>query len=188
MSIIERALSSADLRKIQDAAILLSQISGLELLDHLEDILIKLGEKKDFKTQELKKIVAFQNDYWVNTNFFIELFRAIREKQVLEVTYDSYNQGTSTYTFHPYFLKHYNEMWYVFGYSDEERIYNKDFALDKIIKLELSKKQFKENNDSRCDFENSYFSDIVGISKDFMVEKVKIRLRVNENSVRVHKQ
>ncbi len=186
MSIVDRTLTQDEVNKVEQAVALLSEISGVELFSDLENVLMSLrGYKSNLASvEQIKPVVSFQNDYWTNTNYFSEIFKAIREKLVVEITYDSYNKGVGTYEFHPYFLKHYNEMWYVLGYSSSENKYNRDFALDKIRALKFIKKAYKKNENPNCDFDRSYFDDVVGVSKDFISKVVKIKIKVEPDAVR----
>jgi len=70
----------------------------------------KLGERK-------AEIIAFdQNIDLKGIGFLGELFNAILFKRVLKIKYKSFtNEQFENQTIHPYYLKQYNNRWFLFG-------------------------------------------------------------------------
>ena len=183
MSITEKPLSQEQVDRIEQAVSILSGISGLELFEGFEDIFMDLrgySTKKRIHT-ELAPFLSFQTDTFHNTNNFEVLFNSIRDQKVLQVLYKDYKEITHTFEIHPYFLKHYNEMWYLYGYNSEKDQYDWVLALDRIENIEFLNKTFKENK--RFKFDSSYFDDVVGFTKYLDKEPVQIKLKVNPDSI-----
>jgi predicted DNA-binding transcriptional regulator YafY len=183
MSMMERPLSQEEVDKIEQAIAILSGISGLELFEGFEEILTNLRgfESKTKMIDQMEPFVSFQTDNWGNTKNFDTLFNSIRDKQVLEIVYKDFKGEVYTFEIHPYFLKHYNEMWYLFGYNKMEHIYDWVLPLDRIEDIRFLDVQYKKNE--AFDFDGDYFKDIVGVTKDFNVQPVTIKIRVKPESV-----
>ena len=83
--------------------------------------------------------------------------------QVVEVQYHNYKNGgrEMTFTLHPYYVKQFNNRWFLFGLDDKYR--NIDtLALDRIVNLKVVEGvQFVPNTD--ISFEH-YFDDVVGVT------------------------
>jgi predicted DNA-binding transcriptional regulator YafY len=103
------------------------------------------------------------------------IYNAIIYKQVLSITYQSFKVNEKqNFTIHPYFLKQYNNRWFVFGLNEaSDRLIN--LALDRIVKLKELKKKYKEN--STVDF-NEYFEDVIGVSVNLNIKPQQILLSV----------
>jgi hypothetical protein len=55
--------------------------------------------------------------------YLSQLYDAIINEQVLEVEYQDFkSEEPFTLTFHPYYLKQYNNRWFVFGLNEELEI------------------------------------------------------------------
>jgi predicted DNA-binding transcriptional regulator YafY len=182
MSIDEKPLTQDQVDKIEQAVSIISGISGLTLFEDFNEILDKIRGYKSKKRmiEEVKPFLSFQIDHYFNTNHFEELFSAVRNKQVLKLDYVDYQGRLFSFEVHPYFLKYYNEMWYLIGYNPEKSSYNWVLALDRIKDISPIKAEFKENQ--RFDFAGDYFKDIVGVTKNLDTKPVKIKIKVEENS------
>lgn len=182
MSIYPEQLKQDELDRLELALQILSGISGLVLFDDFEDVMRSLRgyDSESSVAQDLEKFVSFQTDNWFNTAYFEDFFIAIRDKNVLNVSYKDFAEQEYEFEFHPYFLKHYNEMWYVFGYNPKELAYNWVLPLDRVQKIQASNKKYKENQQFNYD---TYFDDIVGVTKPLKTEASKIKIRVSEDSV-----
>ncbi|MFV5702582.1 WYL domain-containing protein [Flavobacterium sp. XS2P12] len=101
------------------------------------------------------------------------LFNAIINKSVITVKYEPFNTPEYKVTFHPYFLKQYNNRWFVFGYNEFNQNQHWNLALDRINgDIEKSNEKYREDTTDWIEF----FDDIIGVSKDpnRQVEEVKL--------------
>lgn len=162
-------LSYVELLQLQSALELLSQFKGLPQFEWMDDILHKLEYSANSSGQH---IVSFDTNSYLKGIEYVGLFyQAIKNKQVLSIHYQSFNWDTDeNFTFHPYFLKQYNNRWFVFGYNAKYSIPNWNIPLDRIKKIsKLPKEQYIENH---IDWDE-YFSDIIGVSnRDSSIETV----------------
>jgi len=182
MSITERPLSQEQVDKIEQALNIISGISGLTLFENFKEILdnIRGYNSKKRMIEEMEPFLSFQIDHFFNTNYFDILFNAVRDKNVLLIRYIDYYGTIFQFEIHPYFLKYYNEMWYLFGYNQQESKYNWVLPIDRIDQISFANTKFIPNN--RFDFAGDYFDDIVGITKNLEIEPIKIKIKVKESA------
>jgi predicted DNA-binding transcriptional regulator YafY len=127
--------------------------------------------------KDAQRIIEFEeNPYLKGSEHITTLFHAILGRQVLEVGYQGFKQDKpATIRFHPYYLKQYNNRWFVFGLNEEHgRIAN--MALDRILGLAPAKGSYKSNN--LVDF-SEYFEDVVGVSVPEELPQ-RVELHVND--------
>src|ERR1700761_6569946 len=69
--------------------------------------------------KSIKPIIGFDsNEYLKGIHWLGELFHAILYKKVLCISYHSFKvAGTQKFILHPYFLKQYNNRWFIFGHN-----------------------------------------------------------------------
>jgi len=183
MSISEKPLTQEQVDRIEQAISILSGISGLELFEGIEDILSNLRgfESKSKIMDEMEPFLSFQTDNWSNTKNFDVLFNAIRDEQVLEIIYKDFKSVEYTFELHPYFLKHYNEMWYLLGYNKIEHAYNWVLPLDRIQDIRFLNVKYQKNE--AFNFADDYFNDIVGVTKNLNEPAVIIKIKVKPESL-----
>ena len=144
--------------------------------DWMEELLIRIESTFKLKSTENPIIGFEQNPYLKGLNFFTELFNAIHYKKVLNVYYQSFKQEKPIEIYlHPYFLKQYNNRWFLFGLNESTNSIS-NLALDRIIKIKEISKEFIENK--TIDFEE-YFDDVVGVTVLENKESIKILLQIS---------
>jgi predicted DNA-binding transcriptional regulator YafY len=94
--------------------------------------------------------------------YLSQLYDAIINEQVLEVKYQDFKSDEPfTLTFHPYYLKQYNNRWFVLGLNEELEIPTWNLALDRIESIEIIRKEYQQTD---IDW-NDYFYDIIGVTR-----------------------
>jgi predicted DNA-binding transcriptional regulator YafY len=170
-SIEKKSLNTDDVRSLTEAVALLRQFRGLPHFEEIEAILTKI-EGKTLTNDPSETIISFENiPLTRGYDFLPQLYAAIRDEQVLSVTYKAFQSPVDeVFTLHPYYLKQYRERWYVFGWVQEaDTIYS--LALDRTMEIVAIKKRFRANRD----FDPvAYFREIVGVTRprDAPVESV----------------
>jgi len=71
------------------------------------------------------------------------------------------NEKPLAVVLHPYYLKQYNNRWFLFGYNPANGIYTWNLALDRILTLIEVKGKYQKNN--QIDWAE-YFDDIIGVT------------------------
>ena len=118
--------------------------------------------------------VSFQdNQDLMGIEHFEDLLGAILSKQPLQIEYEPYGKEMRDYSIHPYLLKQFNNRWFLVARSgDYDNL--SIFPLDRIQSIQQVHIPFIP-----CDIDfETYFDDIVGITKDSSrpVEDVLIRI------------
>ncbi|MCC5917276.1 MAG: WYL domain-containing protein [Cryomorphaceae bacterium] len=147
---------------IDEALLLLSNFHGLPGFYWLNEAKVKLTCIRDNLDDEIEHFVSFaQNPYLEGLNHFAEIYDAIKNKRVLSIKYKPFTHKSSNkLEIHPYYLKQYNERWFLFGHNKQvESISN--LALDRIKSLNTSNNKYIPN--AFVDFRD-FFEDVVGVT------------------------
>ncbi len=174
-TIKEQKLSPTETEQLKNTLITLSRFKGLPQFEWMNEVVARLEGKFELKT-DTAAIVGFeQNPYLKGLEHFDELFKAISNKRVLNITYCPAFGDAIDNILHPYYLKQYNNRWFLFGLSND-RIMN--MALDRIECFSESNQEYIENSD--IDF-NEYFDDVVGVTVPYDAKPQKIILKVDRH-------
>jgi len=173
-SIDSIALSKKGWNQLQLIFDLLIQIEGVpELMDFY-----KIEDVTQGRIQNRKKQTFIQFDsniYLKGIEYFGSLLEGIQNNSVLKIKYKPFNNSNVLeFHFHPYLLKQYNQRWFCFGLNEEHGIRTWNIALDRIISIDSSAKNYLKSN---IDW-SEYFDDVVGVTviDEAPVENIKILL------------
>lgn len=174
-SIKNQPLNETEANQLKETLMLLSRFKGMPQFEWMEEMVVRL-ESSFHLTNHSDQIVGFeQNRYLKGLEFFSEAFNAILYRRPLSIVYKSFKQREpALLAFHPYFLKQYNNRWFLFGWNQErESISN--LALDRIEGIQDLNIKYIEN--STVDFEE-FFEDVVGVTikEDQQPEKIIIKI------------
>ena len=173
-SINKRPLNEGEAEQLKEALMTLSRFKGMPQFEWVDELVARLEAGFGLR-QGAERIIEFEeNPFLKGREHITTLFHAILGKQVLEVSYQSFKQAQpAKLKFHPYYLKQYNNRWFVFGHNEEPgRISN--VALDRIQTLAPAKGEYKPNE--ALDF-TDYFEDVVGVTvPDTDVQHVDIQV------------
>jgi len=160
-SINNQPLNETEANQLKEALQTLSRFKGLPQFEWVAEITARIDAGLSLSKNEQSIIEFEQNNYLKGLEFITPLYNAILYKQVVEITYKSFNVATQqTFTLHPYYLKQYNNRWFIFGLNDiSDRLIN--LALDRFIDVQVKNSNYKPN--TTINF-NEYFEDIVGVT------------------------
>lgn len=176
-SILKKPLNASELSTLNQALETLSRMNNIPGFDWVNTIQTKLNSGLDIGNKE-KQIISFEeNEFLKGVEFLNPLYEYILNKQCIEITYKGFSsERQNIFTVSPYYLKQYNNRWFLFGHNHQvEKIQN--LALDRIIEIKNSK---LESEESSIDFDE-YFEDIIGVSNDLDLEPVKIQIELSDN-------
>ncbi len=174
-SITNQPLNEAEANQLREALLTLSRFKGLPQFEWIDEISARL--ESSFKLKSQAKVIEFEeNPYLYGQEYLGELYHAIVNQKVLTIHYKPFKSDHSCdYRVHPYYLKQYNNRWFLWGLNDREnRLIN--IALDRIIEIEGSTEKYIQNKE--IDFEE-FFEDIIGVSIPPSRETVKIDLKID---------
>lgn len=172
-SINNQPINELEAEQIRSALQVLSRFRGMPQFEWVNEIIPKI--QQSFKLMdESEEIIGFDSNVFLKGVEHIgPLFNAILYKRVLTITYKPFGEEEAfSFTFHPYYLKQYNNRWFVFGWSEEVKEIRNP-ALDRIEKIEETDRNYRENQEFHpIDF----FEDIIGVSRrkgDILKIKIK---------------
>lgn len=171
-SINNAPLNDVEMSEFQSAIQVLSQFEGMPQFEGIQEIIAKL--KYDLKDKSnTKPFIGFDsNQDLKGIEHFSFLYNSVQNKTPLKITYKDFKTEESyIYILHPYYLKQYNNRWFLFGLRHETVKSDYNVAIDRIVNIEISNVKFIPNN--IIDWQD-YFSDMIGVSKpiDGKIEEV----------------
>ncbi len=141
----------------------------------VSDLIVKLSSLVNRTEQEYRSVIDDGTllDY-VGNKYLTLLYDAIMKCEVLSIEYAPFGKTAYAIEFHPYFLKRYNDRWFVIGYDGK----NKKLPLLALDRIQTTPKvlgvKYKQD---RRNWRDEYFDEFVGVSRN--EEKVQtIRFRV----------
>lgn len=177
-SIRNQGINQNEAEQLKETLSILSRFKGLPQFDWVEEIQVRLEETFKLKSSSINTVGFEQNQYLKGLNHFSSLFNAIQNQQVLKINYKSFkNNNLVEYIIHPWYLKQYNNRWFLFGFNAEFNSIS-NLAIDRIETIEDSKIDYIVNN--QINFEE-YFEDVIGVSiyNNSKVEVVVIKASNN---------
>lgn len=174
-SIFKRGLGEDDLAQLKETILMLQRFKGMPNFDWISELVVKLEDKLDLRGASRSVVGYDENQEYTGLDWFQDIFDAIINKSVLHIQYRTFSDNTYDWTIHPYYIKEYNNRWFLFGLNEEQNtIYN--IPLDRIWNLEQIHKEYIPAD---IDFE-VYLNDVVGVSV-FPGNKETIRLQFSQH-------
>jgi predicted DNA-binding transcriptional regulator YafY len=175
-SINNQPLNETEENQLREALLTLSRFKGMPQFEWVDEISARLDSGLRLSHNSGKLIEFDQNSYLKGLEHITPIYNSILYQKAIRIEYKSFKQDKSqTIDLHPYFLKQYNNRWYVFGKNDVSG-YIMNLALDRIMAIFESDKKYISNNS--IDF-NEYFEDIIGVTLDNVAKIQKIVLRLS---------
>lgn len=178
-SILKMPLNPSELNLLNEAMETLSRMNTLAGFDWVSSVQAKLNLGIT-QSQNQRQVISFEdNEFLKGIEFLNPLYHHIVSLQPLNIEYKGFNSGKeSIFVISPYYLKQYNNRWFLFGYNHEINIIQ-NLALDRMIDIRFSKIKYKI---CKIDF-NEYFEDIVGVSNDELKPVVDVKIELSDNII-----
>lgn len=162
-TIRNRPITDEEMLQLQATVDMLSRFHGLPQFDLIQSLIdtIKSRAKIELKSSNSSVISLQSNEYVAGTDFISELFNYIFNKTPIKVEYQTFHKGKRSWIIHPYYLKQYNNRWFLIGLNDEYRTFT-HIGLDRIQSIEAVNTPYITNE--QFDSVDEYFEDIVGVS------------------------
>lgn len=174
-SINQQPISKAEAAQLQQAVATLTRFRGLPQYDWIEEVITNLEHRFNLDGKSVGVVCFEQNRLLHGLEHLGTLIDAATAHQVLKINYHTYKNGGRDIDFiiHPYYLKQYNNRWFLFGRNDETGQITVN-ALDRIKGLEPMSDIAYIATD--IDFDH-YFDTIVGVTipDDPAVETIVFR-------------
>ena len=176
-SINKRDFSETELDKLDEALIMLNRFNGTAGFDWVSEFVANFEDKLGRRRNTTPVIGYEKNPFLTGIENLSVLYNYIVNKQVLKITYQHFTQGEMVHFMHPYYLKQYNNRWFLFGITERKKDVLTNLPLDRIIKIESVHMAYIPN--TKFDFEE-YFDDVVGVSVPWTGEPEKVILKFDK--------
>jgi predicted DNA-binding transcriptional regulator YafY len=172
-SINNQPLSQTELTQINSALEIISRFNGMPQFSWVNEIVTKINNGFELKDNSAHIISFDSNEYLKGIEFLGDLFNSILNAKALNMVYKPFRSDKNIdFVLHPYYLKQYNNRWFLFGLNDQYKTIS-NIALDRIVKFEISKTKYIKNK--TIDFKE-YFDDIIGVTRPENGKVTKIEL------------
>jgi predicted DNA-binding transcriptional regulator YafY len=176
-SINNMPLNEAEITQLKDIANMLSQYKGMPQFDWLHELVPKLNQGISFNEQQSVVMEFDSNQYLKGIEFLGTLYNSILYKKVLQIKYSPFEAPAPVvFEIHPYYLKQYNNRWFLFGYNPEQSKSNWNLAIDRIDEIRELNSSYRENKE--IDWEE-YFDDMIGVTRPDDAEIESVLLHFN---------
>ncbi len=159
-SIINIPVTDKDVKVMNEAIQVLRQFKDFSLFKEMDGVLQRL-EDSVYSSQKNKRAIIHleKNEQLKGLQYIDDIYEAIQNKKVIEVTYQSFKaRKSSTMTVHPQLLKEFNNRWFLLAAHREKQI---TLALDRMSKITTI--DFIEYIDYNIDGD-IYYKDVVGVT------------------------
>lgn len=131
-----------------------------------------------------KYILFDQNPHLSHIQWVPTLFDAIERHKVVKFLYNpKYGEEVIELLFHPYYLKEYNQRWFVFGYATDSEGHPSQYTncpIDRIVSDVTACENVTYIPPKKKDFAGTYFKDIVGVTRPKNKAPLEIRIATND--------
>jgi predicted DNA-binding transcriptional regulator YafY len=173
-SINNQPLNDSELQQIKSALQIFSRFAGTPQFEWINEMIPMLESKFGLINQKSEVITFESNIDLKGIHFLTPLFNAIINERVLNVLYKDFKSPTPyKITFHPHYLKQYNNRWFAFGLNSNYQEDRWNIALDRIETIEETTINYQH---SETDWDD-YFYDIIGVTRPKNIELQEIVLK-----------
>lgn len=181
-SIFKSSLSEEEISNLRSTIDMLGRYRGIPSNAWLEEVISNLEYRFGIKSNSENVIEFDQNEQLKGLEFLSDLIDATVNHQPLSILYRTYKGKELNTIFHPYYVKQYNNRWFLFGLEESKKYgnYITNKALDRIVKFEPeSNTTFIPNTGINF---KEFFKDIVGVTipEDHPTPE-RVVLRFDEN-------
>lgn len=166
-TINNQPLTDEEVLQLRETTLMLSRFKGLPQFEWIDSMITNLEDKFHLKSAEHSVIGLDSNDCVDGLEYISPLFNAILNKIPLHIEYNTFHKGSHSWVIHPYYLKQYNNRWFLIGLNNDEYRSITNVALDRIASIKQAHVSYIEN--TVIDDFDDYFYDIVGVS--FPIDK-----------------
>jgi predicted DNA-binding transcriptional regulator YafY len=161
-SISNQPLNDSEVEQIKSAVQIFTRFSGTPQFEWINEMIPMLESKFGLIERENEVLCFESNVDLKGINNLTPLFNAIVNKRVLKVKYHDFRSiDASEITFHPSYLKQYNNRWFVFGLNSDNEMPSWNLALDRIVSIQENNMTYVA---STIDWDE-YFYDLIGVTR-----------------------
>ncbi len=175
-SIYKKELTNGEKEALENAVEIFGRAKGLSGFEWMGELETRLNKELE---DDVQALISFEdNPDLVGIGFLQDLYGYIKHKTAIKISYQSFKRDEpKDFTIHPYYLKQFNNRWFLFGENDERRTLQ-NLPLDRIKGIKISSIPFIPNN--KYDF-SEYFEDMIGVTKLADAKEETIVLKFSEH-------
>lgn len=170
-------ISKSDIEKLSEALSILKQLSGESQFKDLESMVTRLEETYNIRRRAGDhSVVYFEHSTNIEGQKWVSKLKGyITKRQTLRINYEPFGKQAYSRFISPYFLKEYNNRWFLFGWDhDVEKITT--LGMDRIKDIEESIKEYYKPQEFN---ESSYHDDVVGVTIPSQAKKIELIIRAH---------
>lgn len=169
------------LKKIQSSLSALRQVAKMKGFEDLRDIVTRMEASYNFDEEErIDPIVYLEEGLNIAAQKYIEPLKSyIKEKKTISITYQPFDKPAYARIVSPYFLKEYNNRWFLFGHQHAIKVDGYEgithLSLDRITAIASSLRTYEAPGNLDI---KTHLNDVIGVSvlKD---DKLTITFKVH---------
>ena len=167
-SIFDNELSVEEVNDLRSTIEMLSKFRGTPANAWLEEVISNLEYRFNIKSNS-ENLVSFENNEQLKgLEYLSDIIDMTTHHQPIHIHYCSFKGKQQDAILHPYYVKQYNNRWFVLGLDDNYQNLS-IYALDRIQSIKKADVAFKKNDNT--DFK-TYFDHIIGVT--LLDEKIPI--------------
>ena len=172
-SINNQPLNQTELTQINSALEIISRFNGMPQFAWVNEIVTKINNGFEIQDDSSSIISFDSNQYLKGIEHLGDLFNAINSSKAIKMVYRPFKSDHDIdLVLHPYYLKQYNNRWFLFGLNDKYKSIS-NMALDRIVSFETITLKYIKNKSINF---NEYFEDIIGVTMPDKGKLAKIEL------------
>jgi len=162
-SINNMPLNDLEIEQLKSAFDILTQFKGMPQFEWIYELLPKLKVGMA-PTGTTEAIMDFEfNADLKGIGHLGELYTYIGARKVLKISYQPFGaKEPFEVIIHPYYLKQYNNRWFLFGYNPEVDKPDWNLPLDRIVSYQTQRLTYRQNTTINWE---EYFDDIIGVTR-----------------------
>lgn len=171
-SLFAKGFTEEELQALRENVQTLQRFKGLPSFSWMDSFVNKLEDKLSVRTS-VDNILAYEeNAGYTGIDWLKDCFDAIVNKQPVKIDYRNFEEKEFKWTIHPYYIKEYNNRWFLIGFNPEYA-HLSHIPLDRIDEIEPIHIDYIPN--TTTDFEK-YFDNVIGTTVvDAPVQDIKLR-------------
>ena len=180
-SITNIPLTDQDLGKLTEVVEILRQFKGFSHFQELSGMVQRLENKIYAAKTNQEPVIDFEkNENLKGLQHIDTLYQAIIKKCAVELCYQSFKaRSSSTFHFHPYYLKEYRNRWFVIGMKKKNTPIL-TLALDRIISIEPCDAKYVPRGNFNL---QSFLHQIIGVTVNPNGAPEKVLLQFDSETV-----
>ena len=177
-SINRQPLTNNEIDQIKLSTFILSRVDGQPEYGWASEMYAKLEDKFNIDGQS-SVVMLDSNPYAEGLTHISTIYNAITRHKALHIEYKTFQDKNYSWDIHPYFLREYNNRWFLIALNNLDDRQLLHIALDRIIEIQETDIDYIENN--VIDDIQKYFEDVIGVTIPRKGRPETIKLQFSEH-------